>query len=475
MPEILGATNPVPGYDNVGANRNPQVSQNDTQIANIPDPNRVTRPDNRTEQQDSGQLDSGSIRYDSNFQTFLQRLRQAPTALESLTTLLRSMTVVSSGMSEGIAGEMAKVLQMIPMDEQQLKQFISSQAKSGSKFRGALFALLRNAYGNAASESVREDILQFAKAYGDYASSAHLEKNLLRNLLGMAESMPKSWGEHLRQLAGEMANTVASGDRAATLALLQQRVFPYMADYVDRTHDMGTPRALLSLLTLDMARYENGSEQNVLQAFHRMTGYGTLRDQLGGIDDQALLHLLKGMGADENSPAAKFANQLAEAASRALRGEGDAQVQETFRHLVDAMLINESVYMPLNHFVLPAEIDGRALFSEIWVDPDAENDADAKANRKGGGVRFLLKLDVQALGLFDVILFNQGKDVDVQIFCPEKASSFTRQIETAVSGILTRNGLTPKKVVARRMERPVTLTEVFPKIFEGKNCVDVKV
>ncbi len=475
MPEILGATNPVPGYDNAGANRNPQISPNDTQIANIPDPDRVTRPDNRTEQQDSGQMGSGTIRYDSNFQTFLQRLRQAPSALESLTTLLRSMTVVSSGMSEGIAGDMAKLLQQIPMDEQQLKQFLSSQVKNGSKFRGALFALLRNAYGNAASETVRQDILQFVKAYGDFASSSHLEKSMLRNLLGMADSMPKSWGEHLRQLAGEMQNTVASGDRAATLTLLQQRVFPYMADYVDRTHDMGTPRALLSLLTLDMARYENGSEQNVLQAFHRMTGFGTLREQLGGIDDEALMHLFKSMTSDENSPAARFADQLAEAAGRALRGEGDAQVQESFRQLVHAMLINESVYMPINHFMLPAEIDGRALFSEMWVDPDAENEADAKSDRKGGGVRFLLKLDVQTLGLFDVILFNQGRDVDVQVFCPEKAATFTRQIETAVSGILTRNGLTPKKVVARRMERPVTLTEVFPKIFEGKNCVDVKV
>lgn len=475
MPEILGATNPVPGYDNTGANRNPQISSNDTQISNVPDPNRVTRPDNRAEQQDSGQLNSGTIRYDSNFQAFLQRLRQAPTALEGLTALLRSLTVVSSGMSEGIAGEMAKLLQQIPMDEQQLKQFLFSQVKNGSKFRGALFALLRNAYGNAASETVRQDILQFVKAYGDFTSSSHLEKNLLRNLLAMADSMPKSWGEHLRQLAGELQNSMASGDRAAALALLQQRLFPYMADYVDRTHDMGTPRALLSLLTLDMARYENGSAENVLQAFHRMTGFGTLRDQLGGIDDQALLHLFKGMAADEQSPSARFADQLAEAAGRALRGEGDAQVQEAFRQLTDAMLVNESVYMPINHYMLPAEIDGKALFSEMWVDPDAENEADAKSGRRGGGVRFLLKLDVQALGLFDVILFNQGRDVDVQVFCPEKAAGFTGQIETAVSGILSRNGLTPKKVVVRRMERPVTLTEVFPKIFEGKNCVDVKV
>ena len=52
---------------------------------------------------------------------------------------------------------------------------------------------------------------------------------------------------------------------------------------------------------------------------------------------------------------------------------------------------------------------------------------------------------------------------------------FSREIEKTVSQILTRNELTPVGVSVRKMERPVTLTEVFPKIFEGKNSVNVKV
>ena len=44
-----------------------------------------------------------------------------------------------------------------------------------------------------------------------------------------------------------------------------------------------------------------------------------------------------------------------------------------------------------------------------------------------------------------------------------------------MSQILTRNDLRPSRVAVRRLERPVTLTEVFPKIFEGKNSVNVKV
>ena len=290
----------------------------------------------------------------------------------------------------------------------------------------------------------------------------------------MADAMPASWGDKLRELLAQLENGIAAGDRRGNIALLQQEVFPFMSAYVSQTHDMGTPRELLSLLALDLARYENGSEDKLTEAFRQLAGYGTLKGMLGGIDDRALLKLLQGSQVSKDSPAAQFADHLAAAAARALRGEGSAEVQQTFRNLVSAMLINESVYMPLNHLLIPVELDGRKLFSELWVDADAEE----KKGGKGQGekcMRFLFKLDVQDVGLFDVILTSREKEVDVAVACPPGVAPFSRQIEQAVSQILARNDLTPAGVSVRKMERPVTLTEVFPKIFEGKNSVNVKV
>ena len=90
MPDLLGVTNPVPGHDNTNTitNRNIPVSPDNTQIQNVPDPSRVTKSDNRTEQQDSGSQAGGQVRYDSNFQTFIQQLRQSPSASQSLSSLL---------------------------------------------------------------------------------------------------------------------------------------------------------------------------------------------------------------------------------------------------------------------------------------------------------------------------------------------------------------------------------------------------
>ena len=456
MPDILGATNPVPGYDKTAINRNITVSPDNSQIQNVPDLSKVVRADGRTEQQDSNLQGDGGIRYDSNFQTFLQRLRDTPGMAQSLSLLFsgREGIVVSSGLSAGIAEEMGRLLEMLRMDEGQLLNFLMGQFKTGTRFGGALFALLRNAYDRAASDGVRTD--------------------LLRDLQSMADAMPASWAEKLRELTAQLQNGIAAGNRQGNLQLLQREIFPYMSSYVERTHDMGTPRALLTMLALNVARYENGAESKLLECFHQLSGYGTLKGQLGGIDDESLLLLLKSRGGAESAGAIQFADQLAAAASRAFRGEGSAEVQQAFQNLIAAMLLNESVYMPVNHYLLPLEWKGRMLFSELWVDPDAEEDQGGS----GGGknvMRLLFKMDVQSLGLFDVILTAQGTDVDVQIACPDKAVPFTKQIGDAVSEILTRNELKPTRVAVRRMERPVTLTEVFPKLFEGKNSVNVKI
>ena len=472
----MGATNPVPGYDKAVSNRNIPVSPENTQIQNIPDPSRVGRTDGRTEQQDSTLQGDGRVRYDSNFQTFLQRLRQTPGMAESLSQIFAGgeRTIVSSGLGEGIAEEMSKIIEMLQLSGEDLLDFLKGQFRAETRFNGALFALLRTAYMKAASDGVRTDILRFLKCYVNFSSTAHVEESMLRNLAKMADAMPGSWAMKLRQLSAKLENGIAAGDRKGSLLLLQREIFPYMAEYVERTHDMGLPRMLLNLLALDVARYENGAQENLLEAFHQLTGYGTLREQLGKIDDEALLALLKNSQFNQNSSAVQFSNHLAAAAARALRGEGSAEVQQAFSNLVSAMLINESVYMPINHYLLPLEWNGRLLFSELWVDPDAE-EGERKKGGRGTGVKILFKMDVQALGCFDVILTSQGNEADIRIMCPEKMLPFSKQIEQSLSEILARNDLVPSKVMVRKQERPVTLTEVFPKIFERRNSINVKV
>ena len=62
MPDLLGAANPVPGYDKSVTNRNIPVQPEKVQIQNAPDLTRVNRGDRRSEWQQRSQESNQQIR-----------------------------------------------------------------------------------------------------------------------------------------------------------------------------------------------------------------------------------------------------------------------------------------------------------------------------------------------------------------------------------------------------------------------------
>ena len=475
MPDLLGVTNAVPGNDANLINRNMPSIPNDPRVQNATDLNRVSRPDNRAERQDAGETGSQAARYDSNFITFLQRMSETPGLARTMAELLRSYqgTRVSSGMEEGIAVEMSALLEMLKMDEKAFSAFFRSQMDLSRRFSGPLFNILREAFGNSGSEVLRGNILQFLKRYSDYSSSQHVQGNLLRTLTRLTRAIPASYGNQLLAMVSELEGKMGAGDRSGALKLLQGSIMPFLAGYTSRTNDMGLSRALISLLALDVARYESGSKEGVMQAFRQLGGSAMLREKLGGVSEVDLLRLLERSRFGQASGSDRFADQLAQTAQRALRGGSGAEVQDAFRNIVSAFLINESVYMPLTHLVLPLEWQGKMMFSELWVDPDAENNLKNGRGDRDNVVRFLFKMDIQDLGFFDMVLTCQRENVDLQIFGPPAVADFAGTVQGEMGRILSENGLKPVGVQVQAMERPLDVSAVFPKIFEGENSINV--
>ena len=475
MPDLLGVTNAVPGNDANLINRNMPSIPNDPRVQNATDLNRVSRPDNRAERQDAGETGSQAARYDSNFITFLQRMSETPGLARTMAEVLRSYqgTRVSSGMEEGIAVEMSALLEMLKMDEKAFSAFFRSQMDLSRRFSGPLFNILREAFGNSGSEVLRGNILQFLKRYSDYSSSQHVQGNLLRTLTRLTRAIPASYGNQLLAMVSELEGKMGAGDRSGALKLLQGSIMPFLAGYTSRTNDMGLSRALISLLALDVARYESGSKEGVMQAFRQLGSNAALRRKLGGVGEADLLRLLDRSAFAQAAAKDQFAASLAEAAQRALRGGAGAEVQDAFRNIVSAFLLNESVYMPLTHLALPLEWNGKMMFSELWVDPDAENNLKNGRGDRENVIRFLFKMDIQDLGFFDMVLTCQGENVDLQIFGPPAVTSFAGMVQGEMTRILSENGLKPSGVQVQTMDRPLEISAVFPKIFEGENSINV--
>ncbi len=479
MPNLMGVTNPVPGQDNTNINRQlPNNPNTNTNIQNAPNLDRVNRMDNRTEQQLAGDSTGPgkALRYDSNFQAFMQKLRDMPELGRVLAQLmLEYKSIVSSGMQQGIAQEMAQLLKMLPMNEKELGQFFKQQLQDGERFNGPLFNLLREAYSQSQSETIKGDILQFLKRYADYTSSDHIQGNLIRTLTNISRYIPASFGSQLLALAQQLGETFAGGDRAAALKMLQSTILPFLSNYTEKTHDMGMSRTLISQLALDISRFENGSTEGLLQAFKQLIGHNTLRSRLGNLTPETLLNFIKNSDFVKAPQENDFANQLTQTIHHALRGDGGIEAQESFRDILQALLINESVYMPLKHMLIPVDWQDKMMFSELWIDPDAEDNMHHGGDARDNTFRLLFKIDIQGLGFFDIVMASRGEEVEMLISCPEEVAKAANVVQGEMNRILTENGLRPTGVQVLKMQQPLTISAVFPKIAEGENSLNVQI
>ena len=288
-----------------------------------------------------------------------------------------------------------------------------------------------------------------------------------------ASARPHQFSSTLEEHASQLEQLLAKGDRAGALQLMQGKILPFLSDYVAQMHDRGIARNLLSMLILDIARYENGNPQSMLQSFYQLLGYSSMKEHFGEMDSKQLIRLLQESAASINNASNPIADHLSKMSSAALRSEGNADLRQTFQALVDSILVNQSVYMPLAHAMLPVQMDGRMMFSELWVDPDAENENGSFSQEKS--MRFLLKFDIQELGMFDLVLTYHDGTVDASLHCPPHLEKFTEQFERKMAALAEQEGLNAATMRASPMARPLSISEVFPKIFERKDSINVAI
>lgn len=478
MANILGIPNPSQGQNTNNVTSNQPVSAGDPKIQNAPDPHRVTGGDNRSEQQNAGDGEGmRKLQFHSNFGTFFQKLHESKDLSETLGSQLLRFT--TTGQGGAVAAELAQIMQMLKMDEGELLKFINDQMASGNRFSGALFNALREAFAGPNTEGVKTDILQFLKNYSDFTSTDHVETNLLRTMDKLTRAIPMSFGNKLATMTGELSELLGredgrEGNRGEALNLLRGKIIPFLGDYTKKTHDMGLSRALISVLTYNTARLEGGSEEALLASFHQLNTHGVLHSKLGGLTDDALLKLIRSSGFMTSNSQNEFANHLIEASAEAMTGDSGSELQEVFKEVVNTYLINESVFMPLNHLTIPLDWFGKFMFSQLWIDPDAEENLKNGRTDRDPVAKVLIKMDIEDVGLFDLIVATQKDNAELVVNCPESVAEHANIVKKELGLILQENGFSPQSVHVGQMEKPLSLATVFPKIYEREKSVDVK-
>lgn len=470
MAEILRVTTPLTGQE--AANRVRSNSQEPTNINNVVNPNRVPRNDAKG-LYDDHETNKFSPNLKSNFDSFLQKLASTPGMSAETAKLFftRYGSIINSGMGEGIAAEMAKYLSLMKVGDAELLNLLKGMQNSSVKFTGGFFDVLRDLMSSKnISMDAKSMILEFLRRYDAITANSHTLENIMSNLNNIADRMMRSSAEQLRELVSTLDTTAGKGNVTENLANMRENIIPFLSAYISQTKDFGSVRDNINLFILNFTRYEMGSKEGFSDALNCMLGIPEVSSK---ITNNMVADLVDGIFANMHGDQSKMLqDQLVSILTKGLDGQAGHQNTQLFHNILHSALLNESVYMPLLHMMLPADYNGRQMFSEIWVDPDSD---ERNEKETGNAIKLLVKFDIKDLGFFEMVMLVQNGKVDMQLFYPEHLEPMKNQIKEGIFTIVERNDLKFRSYLAEKCVKPKPISDVFHKLFEGRNMVNVTV
>jgi hypothetical protein len=456
----------------------------------ILDPTKVNQPYSRQmdeNQQNEQQSALLMHNFDSNFDSFIRLLKGMPYVSDSMVELLfyKTGNLVTSGLKDNFTEQITKFMQLMKMEPEEVADFVKNQSNSAVQFQGPLFDKLRTVIAQTSgqqyvtqsggqaipggqSAEIRGVIGDFLKQYDAYVSRPHIEENIRSILDRISDYMiskPKQeFTEMVKLYKGIENETMA-------MSYIKNGIIPFLSNYISRTRDFGQIRNLITMLTFNAAKIENSSEEQLEDSFNRLMSYRVIRGDMTQSEVTALKNSL--IANKYTASSNRFVDSFVELIKGGVKGDAGIENRESFKNVMEALVLDKSVYIPLLHFVIPAEVHDKMFFSEIWVDPDADNFFDGKSNQRT--VKLLIKFDIKDVGFFESIILNRGDDVAINIYYPDSFTPFESRIRNAIGEIMTRNNLNCTEIGLAKSTVPKDISEVFPKIFEKEKIINVTV
>lgn len=446
--------------------------QNDNPaIQNPADPDAVNRADGQNAGGSGTATGEGGGRildFEGNYASFLRNLR----GLEDFPKELSALFFSDSGMllfqnQEGLGTALSGLFSSMELQNpEELLAFMKEQGGE-LKFSGAFFDGLRGLMQERISEPLRNAILDFVKSYNDLSAGPHLLRQM-RTIAGdIRNLMLSSAAEKFAALTERLDLSALPGDTEANTRLINNEILPFLSRYVSQTHDYGPVRNAAMLFILYAVKYENGDKETLEKLGQRLMKNSDFqllfRGDPAALWQETAERLLKREAEDS------FSSLFPKLLLAGAEGKAGSENSMRFQEVLNGLLVNESVYMPLRHSIFPFRFRGRQVMSEMWVEPEDR--------RRGGngGTKLLLRFHIQSVGDFELVSLIRDRRVDLQLFLPEELMERQKEVEGKVSGILRKNGLSVANLGIRRRMRALRLAEVFPGLSEQSHGINIRI
>ena len=435
------------------------------------DPSIVNRADGQNAGQTGTATGEGSfsgVDFEGNYAAFLKELSQTATLPKALETVLFGDGAVALSQEKGeISNVMEELFSSIEMENpEDLKAFMQDQQKAQIKFSGTLFNNLRGMLNSNISSSLKNAILNFAKTYNDFSSSGHFLQQM-ETIAGDIDKMllPSFQGE-FEDLLSQLDFRAEPGKTEGNTSLINNQLIPFMSNYISRTHDYGAVRNAVVMFILYAVKYENGSEELLAKQKDALMNNPDFRLLFKGNPEEAFNELLDQVKGQEDNAFPKLFTEFLRAGAE---GKAGTEHISHFQQVLHGLLVNESVYMPLQHLVMPFRYEDKDVMSEMWVEQEAQDGTGGKLTK------MLLKFSIQSLGNFEIISGISDMRVDLQLFMPEELMEKQKDVEDVLAHILRRNGLSVANLGVYQKTRDFRIQEVFPEIKDAEKSLNVRV
>ena len=479
MSNILKVTTPVAGYENANSVRTNPVRNTDPAIQGQVNPEKVVKPDARSDSASQEQNVGLKFQYESNYDNFIQQMREMPAMAEEFSKIFfeRFSTLAEAGLSDGYAKQIAEFFAMVDVDPQELLAFVKGQGHASIRFTGAFFSLLRQVMEQTNSIELKSMILDFVRRYTDMAESPHIMQNIGHLMESLEGKMFQDAGAQLKALAAELNYSAGagSGEMAENAAVLKEKILPFLNRYISGTHDRGELRDMTAQLAAWTARCENSSGARLMEAFGELMKYQGMQKYFQGFDPAMLMQALGNTEFERAARQQKWMKKLADLIDAGVAGAAGNENKAVFKNLMQAILLNESVYMPVLHMMIPLQMNGQLMFAEMWIDPDAESGSQEAEGSKKPTVQGLVKFDIQDVGFFDLYFIYKDGGIRLQMSCPEALDESLDTIRRDITNILAENDIRPEELFVDSGQKSIPVSEAFPKIFERKNSINVRI
>lgn len=473
MPENLRITAPVPNNDGI-LKPNPSAQSS---LVEPMEPARVNRPNAQDQNTDSTALDL-LLSKDSVFGKFIQQFKQTPELSETLGKLLFTAARKTEAFSSSFLQEnpaMKELVASLTAEQDGLVKNLISQQKNSNLFSGPLFQLLGRISGQAEDPQLDLKIASFLKAFDGFFSIKETTAAIVTNLDTIRRRIPAGDAKQLALLTEKLNTSDPERLLDSNLNLLKKEILPFLSAYVSKSSDYGKVRETISLLLQNASILNISSRENLEAQYQRLVSY------CGRRVGEPMLRLMRSFYEEAVGPErGKSENRFLQSLISLLSHSGETNVSETdktvYESISRSLLLDSSVYMPFTHIFLPAVVQDRYLFAQIWIEKrdDREEDRTPSA-RAAEPVRLYLTFTIQDLGYFEARMELTGKKVDLVLSCPEKLLTKKGSIASSLGQILVKNGLASGDIHLSGCEKPKVPELILQKIMERKRTVDVTI